>query len=93
MSSLTLSCSSNRDSGRIAVAGDSVGGNMAAVTALKDAGQRFRGQALLYPVCDFSFDSGSYNDFAKGYFLQRDAMKWFVLARFNGARAKMLQCH
>ncbi|GAC92939.1 alpha/beta hydrolase fold-3 domain-containing protein [Pseudozyma hubeiensis SY62] len=67
----------NVDSGRIAIAGDSVGGNMAAVTALKDAGHRLRGQALLYPVCDFSFDSGSYNDFAKGYFLQRDAMKWF----------------
>ncbi|KAJ9474078.1 Alpha/beta hydrolase fold-3 domain-containing protein [Pseudozyma hubeiensis] len=67
----------NVDSARIAIAGDSVGGNMAAVTALKDAGHRLRGQALLYPVCDFSFESGSYNDFAKGYFLQRDAMKWF----------------
>ncbi|TKY84702.1 hypothetical protein EX895_005782 [Sporisorium graminicola] len=67
----------NVDANRIAIAGDSVGGNMSAVTALRDQGRYLRGQALLYPVCDFSFDTGSYNDFAKGFFLQRDAMKWF----------------
>ncbi len=49
---------------------------MSAITALRDQGQALRGQALLYPVCDYSFDSGSYNEFAQGFFLQRDAMKW-----------------
>ncbi|GAK67164.1 esterase [Moesziomyces antarcticus] len=67
----------NVDTTRIAIAGDSVGGNMSAITALRDQGQALRGQALLYPVCDYSFDSGSYNEFAQGFFLQRDAMKWF----------------
>jgi acetyl esterase/lipase len=49
---------------------------MSAITALRDAGKHLRGQALLYPVCDFSFDSESYHQFANGYFLQREGMKW-----------------
>jgi acetyl esterase len=66
----------NRNTNKIAIAGDSVGGNMSAITALRDQGEHLLGQALLYPVTDFSFDSESYNKFAKGYFLQRDGMKW-----------------
>jgi acetyl esterase/lipase len=68
------------DTSRIAIAGDSVGGNMtAAVTLLaKQRGDvEFRQQVLFYPVTDAGFDTGSYHEFAEGYFLRRDAMQWF----------------
>ena len=68
------------DTTRIAVAGDSVGGNMAAVLALQ-AKQRkdvtIAAQVLFYPVTDASFDTPSYHQFAEGYFLRRDGMQWF----------------
>ncbi|SFF26455.1 Acetyl esterase/lipase [Actinacidiphila alni] len=68
------------DAARIAVAGDSVGGNMAAALTLmaKDRGDvPLVQQVLFYPVTDASFDTGSYRQFATGYFLRRDAMQWF----------------
>jgi acetyl esterase len=68
------------DASRIAVAGDSVGGNMAiALTLLaKERGDvTFSHQVLFYPVTDANFDTGSYTQFAEGYFLARDGMKWF----------------
>ena len=68
------------DPSRIAVAGDSVGGNMATVTALlakQRGGVTFAGQLLFYPVTDASFDTGSYEQFAEGFFLARDGMRWF----------------
>ncbi|MEU3910168.1 alpha/beta hydrolase [Streptomyces sp. NPDC029721] len=68
------------DPARIAVAGDSVGGNMSAALTLmaKERGDvRLRAQVLFYPVTDASFDTGSYEEFAEGYFLRRDAMRWF----------------
>ncbi|MFD7631140.1 alpha/beta hydrolase [Streptomyces sp. NPDC059851] len=68
------------DAGRIAVAGDSVGGNMSAALTLmaKERGDVvLRQQVLLYPVTDASFDTPSYEAFAEGYFLRRDAMRWF----------------
>jgi acetyl esterase len=64
----------------LAVAGDSVGGNMATVLTLlaKDRGDvDFLAQVLFYPVTDAAFDSNSYREFAEGYFLTRDGMKWF----------------
>ncbi|AZP16121.1 alpha/beta hydrolase [Streptomyces aquilus] len=68
------------DAGRIAVAGDSVGGNMAAALTLM-AKQRgtlpLVQQVLFYPVTDANFDTPSYHQFATGYFLRRDAMQWF----------------
>jgi acetyl esterase/lipase len=68
------------DATRIAVAGDSVGGNMAAVLTLqaKERGDvPLLAQVLFYPVTDASFDTASYHQFAEGYFLRRDAMQWF----------------
>lgn len=68
------------DANRLAIAGDSVGGNMtAAVTILaKQRGDvTFRQQVLFYPVTDASFDTGSYRQFATGYFLALEGMKWF----------------
>ncbi|GAA4045235.1 alpha/beta hydrolase [Streptomyces shaanxiensis] len=68
------------DASRIAVAGDSVGGNMSAALTLM-AKQRgdvpLVQQVLFYPVTDAAFDTGSYRQFAEGYFLRRDAMQWF----------------
>ncbi|MFI9811182.1 alpha/beta hydrolase [Saccharothrix variisporea] len=65
------------DASRIAVAGDSVGGNMAASLTLTAREIPFAGQVLFYPVTDASFDTPSYEQFAEGYFLRRDAMRWF----------------
>jgi acetyl esterase len=68
------------DASRVAVAGDSVGGNMAAALTLqaKDRGDvALKAQVLLYPVTDASFDTDSYLQFAEGYFLRRDGMQWF----------------
>ncbi|HEX7659335.1 MAG TPA: alpha/beta hydrolase [Pseudonocardiaceae bacterium] len=68
------------DGGRIAIAGDSVGGNMTAALTLlaKRRGDvHFVFQVLFYPVTDANFDTGSYREFAEGYFLTREAMKWF----------------
>jgi acetyl esterase len=68
------------DGSRLAVAGDGVGGNLAAVTTLlakQRGGPKIVFQALFYPVTDASFDTGSYKQFAKGWFLERAEMKWF----------------
>ncbi|GAA1771354.1 alpha/beta hydrolase [Nocardioides hankookensis] len=68
------------DPGRIAVAGDSVGGNMSAavtIMAKQRGGPRLAAQLLYYPVTDASFDTGSYHQFQTGYWLRRDAMQWF----------------
>ncbi|GGC97566.1 alpha/beta hydrolase [Undibacterium terreum] len=68
------------DGNRLAVAGNSVGGNMATVVALmaKDkGGPSLRFQALLWPVTDSNFDTASYAQFAEGHFLTRNMMKWF----------------
>lgn len=68
------------DPSRIAVAGDSVGGNMAIALTLmaKERGDiAFAQQVLFYPVTDANFETGSYQQFAEGYFLTRDGMRWF----------------
>jgi acetyl esterase len=68
------------DSNRVAIAGDSVGGNMTiAVTlmAKERGGPSFAAQLLCYPVTDAGMDSGSYDQFAEGYFLSRAGMAWF----------------
>ena len=68
------------DGSRLVVAGDSVGGNMATVLTImaKERGDvTFRAQALFYPVTNAAFDTASYEEFAEGYFLARDGMRWF----------------
>jgi acetyl esterase len=80
------------DPARLAVGGDSAGGNLAAVVSLA---ARDRGgpplvfQLLVYPVTDHAYDTPSYVDNADGYFLTRDAMVWFwnhYLARAEDGR-------
>lgn len=68
------------DASRIAVAGDSVGGNMAAVLALmakERKGPQLAAQVLFYPVTDAAMDSASYREFADGPWLTAAAMAWF----------------
>jgi len=60
--------------------GDSVGGNMAAVIAMlakERGGPNIIYQVLFYPVTDANFETDSYNEFANGYWLSKEAMKWF----------------
>nr|QLH55536.1 putative lipase [Myxococcus virescens] len=70
----------NVDARRMALVGDSVGGNMATVVGMlakERGGPPIRFQALFYPVTDANFDNGSYQEFAEGPWLTRKAMKWF----------------
>ncbi|MBC3496949.1 alpha/beta hydrolase [Pseudomonas sp. SWRI100] len=79
------------DGKRLAVAGNSVGGNMAAVVALKakEAGTpKLRFQLLLWPVTDASFETGSYKQFAEGHFLTTGMMKWFWNSYTTDAKAR-----
>lgn len=68
------------DASRMAVAGESVGGNMTAALALmaKERGDvTFVQQSMYYPVTDAAMNSASYEQFATGYYLTRKAMEWF----------------
>ncbi|MGW3247454.1 alpha/beta hydrolase [Streptomyces sp. NPDC001070] len=68
------------DGSRLAVAGDSVGGNMATVVSLmakQRGGPALREQVLFYPVTDADFNNSSYRQFADGPWLTRKAMQWF----------------
>jgi acetyl esterase len=68
------------DPGRVAVAGDSAGGNLAAVVAqlaaVADRSPPVH-QTLIYPVIDYSVERPSYELFAEGFFLTREDMHWF----------------
>lgn len=66
--------------GPIGIAGDSAGGNLAAVCCLmaRDrGGPKIGTQVLIYPILDCDLETSSYRYFADGYFLTRDAMRWF----------------
>ncbi|HET9730932.1 MAG TPA: alpha/beta hydrolase, partial [Acidimicrobiia bacterium] len=68
------------DPSRVAIGGDSAGGNLAAVVAIlaRDLGLPSpRLQLLVYPVIDHEFESAAMIDNAKGYFLEADSMRWF----------------
>ncbi|MED5810993.1 alpha/beta hydrolase [Mycolicibacterium sp. 050232] len=68
------------DPARVAVGGDSAGGNLAAVTALmaRDrGGPALAGQLLLYPVIAADFDTESYRLFGRGFYNPRPALQWY----------------
>jgi acetyl esterase len=68
------------DPTRLAIVGDSVGGNMAAAVTLmaqERGGPKIAFQVLFYPVTDADFDTGSYHAFADGPWLTKPAMEWF----------------
>ena len=68
------------DGKRLAVAGNSVGGNMAAVVALMAKAKgapALRAQVLFWPVTNANFENASYDEFASDHFLTRNMMKWF----------------
>ena len=82
------------DPRRIAVGGDSAGGNLSAVMCLKsrdEGGPMLALQVLVYPVTNLaSFDTPSYREFAEGYYLTRAEMEWFrghYLARTEDAQS------
>ena len=68
------------DGRRLAIVGNSVGGNMTAAVALMaqhKGGPELKCQVMLWPVTDANFDTESYLEYAEGYFLSRAMMKWF----------------
>jgi acetyl esterase len=68
------------DAGRLAVGGDSAGGNLAAVTTLlarERGGPSLAFQLLVYPATDCVFDRPSHVENAEGYLLETAAMEWF----------------
>ncbi|MGW5265285.1 alpha/beta hydrolase [Microbispora sp. NPDC004025] len=75
------------DPRRVAVVGDSAGGNLAAVAAwlARDAGLRLVHQALIYPVVDVSGDMPGYVTYAKGFGLDAAEMRWFIEQYAGGA--------
>ena len=69
------------DPGRVAVCGDSAGGNLATVTALQARnrkGPNLKFQALIYPVTDATNSLPSYEENGEGYLLTKDTMQWFI---------------
>lgn len=68
------------DPDRLAVGGDSAGGNLAAAVALRsrdESGPSVGGQLLLYPITNFAFDTESYRENAEGFMLTRRGMQWY----------------
>lgn len=68
------------DGRRIALVGNSAGGNLVAATALRllhEGGPAVRLQLLFWPVTDGGIDTESYEQFAEGRFLTRNMMRWF----------------
>ncbi len=68
------------DSSRIAVGGDSAGGNLAAAVAIRSTAlgmPKLHSQWLLYPVTDSALDSSSCEAYAEGFGLRRSTMQWF----------------
>jgi len=68
------------DAARIAVGGDSAGGNLAALASigLRDAERRPAFQLLVYPATDLTRGSPSHAMFADGYFLGKAAIDWYL---------------
>jgi acetyl esterase len=76
------------DPARLAIAGDSAGGNLAAVTARRvrdDGGPALRMQALIYPVCDSALNTPSYRENSSGFGLSAESMKRYWELYLDGA--------
>jgi acetyl esterase/lipase len=70
----------NVDGKRLAIAGNSVGGNLTMATALmakEKGGPDIRFLYLMWPVTDSDFETASYNEFSERHFLTKGMMKWF----------------
>jgi acetyl esterase/lipase len=81
----------NVDASHLAIAGDSVGGNMTAVVSLlakERKGPAITAQLLFYPVTDASMNNGSYKTFANGPWLTQPAMAWFWNAYLPDVKAR-----
>ena len=79
------------DAARIAVGGDSAGGNLAAAVTLlaRDKGGPFLAfQLLVYPVTNHAFDTPSYRAFGRGYGLSEAAMRWYWGQYVSAPRAR-----
>src|SRR5690242_15628404 len=81
----------NVDPARIAVGGDSAGGNLAAAVAIKardEGGPPLAFQLLIYPATEHDVDKTSALQNAEGYLLQRETMRWFWGHYLDGATAE-----
>jgi len=79
------------DAGRVAVAGDSAGGNLSAVVSQLTAGGATPAptcQALIYPAVDFSFDTDSHRDLENGHVIPRDRVLWYMEQYLRGEADK-----
>ena len=77
------------DGSRLAVAGDSAGGNLAAVAALRLRDELpLRAQALIYPITDSALSTPSYRDFAEGHGLSAASMRRFWDLYLDGAHGR-----
>lgn len=68
------------DPNHLGVAGDSAGGNLSAVVAqhVRKGGPKLAFQLLIYPTTQILADTDSMRDYAKGYFLERETIDWFM---------------
>ncbi|SRR6266481_2198744 len=87
----------NIASRRIAVLGDSAGGNMAAAVALlakQRGGPNISAQALIYPKTSATFNTPSFEQFATGYFITSQTSRWFwrQYAPYNAADREPAAC-
>lgn len=75
---------------RVAVAGDSAGGNLSAVVAqaFRDEGRSLAGQLLVYPVTDMAGGYPSHTENAEGFFLDAASMAWFQ-RQYTGDRTDL----
>ena len=67
------------DMEKLALAGDSAGGNLSAVVAVmaRDAGINLSFQALIYPATKLYFNTNSHQLYSTGYLLTKDAQNWY----------------
>jgi len=91
LSKLTARLEIRPNLAQLTIAGDSAGGNMAtalAILAKQRGGPRIHKQLLFYPVTNAAFDTASYRQFYRGYYLYRAGMIWFWNQYTKNARAR-----